>query len=82
MTQDLLKIPYQQLSADVLEGIIREFVLREGTDYGTVEYSLDQKVGHVRAQLEAGKACIVFNPLEQSCDIVTVSAFERLNNRE
>ncbi len=37
-------------------------MLREGTDYGAREYSLEQKVAQVRAQLERGRARILFDP--------------------
>lgn len=36
-------IPWQEISADALSNLIREFVLREGTDYGESEVSLEQK---------------------------------------
>ena len=42
--------------------MIESFVLREGTDYGEREFSLEQKVAQVRAQLERGQARIVFDP--------------------
>lgn len=37
-----MKIPYSELSPEVVRSIIDEFVTREGTDYGE-EYSLDEK---------------------------------------
>jgi len=63
-------IPHQELSADALRGVIESFVLREGTDYGTYEYSLDQKVAHVMRQLERGEARILFDPNTESVHIV------------
>ena len=45
-------IPWDKLSAPALEGIIEEFVLREGTEYGASEFSLDQKKSNVKRQLE------------------------------
>jgi uncharacterized protein YheU (UPF0270 family) len=45
-------------------------VLREGTDYGEREISLDQKVAHVLRQLERGEAQIVFDAVLESVDIV------------
>ena len=39
----VLAIPYQQLSADALDGILEDFVTREGTDYGDYDYSLADK---------------------------------------
>ena len=43
--------------------MIESFVLREGTDYGRHETTLDDKVAQVLAQLRAGKAHIVFDPM-------------------
>jgi hypothetical protein len=42
--------------------VIESFVLREGTDYGEREFSLEQKVAQVRTQLERGQARILFDP--------------------
>ena len=61
LTEPVL-IPPRELSADALQGLIESFVLREGTDYGEREYSLEQKVAQVRAQLELGQARILFDP--------------------
>lgn len=65
-----MRIPYDQLSAEALRGIIEEFVLREGTDYGEQQYSLEEKIAHVRAQLESGEAKIVFDPDRESLNVV------------
>lgn len=74
MNEDYVEIPYQELKDDVLEGIIKEFVLREGTDYGSGEYSLEQKVVEVKNQLKSGKARVIFDPKEESCNIVMSSS--------
>jgi hypothetical protein len=55
-----------------LHGVIESFVLREGTDYGEREYSLEQKVAQVRAQLERGQARIVFDPESSTLTIEVV----------
>ena len=39
-----LKIPYNQLSAEALRGIIENFVTRDSTDYGDIEISLETKI--------------------------------------
>jgi uncharacterized protein YheU (UPF0270 family) len=65
-----VEVPYAQLSADTLRSVVESFVLREGTDYGEREYSLQQKVGHVMRQLERGEARIVFDPATESVQIV------------
>jgi uncharacterized protein YheU (UPF0270 family) len=65
-----LVIPHTELSADALQGVIESFVLREGTEYGATDFSLQQKVAHVTRQLERGEAQIVFDPNSESIDIV------------
>ena len=67
---DYLEVPHAQLSADALRKIVEEFVLQEGTDYGSYEYSLEQKVSHVLKQIENDDAVIVFIPSEERCNIV------------
>ncbi len=62
-------IPWQQIAAETLDNLIKEFVLREGTDYGDTEWSLDDKVSHVKAQLDSGEAVIVFSELHETVDI-------------
>jgi uncharacterized protein YheU (UPF0270 family) len=62
-------IPWQDIAPETLENLIREFVLREGTDYGAVEVSLQDKIDQVRTQLEEGEATIVFSELHETVDI-------------
>ena len=57
-----IDIPWTSLSPAALRGLVEAFVLQEGTDYGHSEYSLDEKVASVRAQLSSGKAYISFDP--------------------
>jgi uncharacterized protein YheU (UPF0270 family) len=67
---DAIEVAYTELSPEALRGVLESFVLREGTDYGEREYSLEQKVGHVLRQLERGEARIVFDPNTESVQIV------------
>jgi uncharacterized protein len=68
--QEPVTVPPAELSADALVGVIKSFVLREGTDYGEREFTLEQKIAHVRAQLESGEAEILFDPESASIDII------------
>jgi uncharacterized protein YheU (UPF0270 family) len=63
-------VPYTELSADALNGVIEAFVLREGTDYGERDVSFETKVQQVRRQLERREAEIVFDPNTESVGIV------------
>ena len=66
---NVIPIPHTELSPDALRGVIESFVLREGTDYGQHEYTLDEKVAHVMRQLQRGEAQIVFDPDSETVDI-------------
>jgi uncharacterized protein YheU (UPF0270 family) len=70
-------VPHTELAADLLRAVIESFVLREGTDYGEEEFSLDQKVARVIRQLERGEAQIVFDSDTESVDIAVVRASAR-----
>ena len=63
-------IPHTELSAEALRSVVESFVLREGTDYGEREVSLEQKVLQVMRQLERGEVQIVFDAALESVDIV------------
>ena len=65
-------IPWDKLSAPALENIIEEFVLREGTEYGASEISLDQKKSDVKRQLERAEVQITFDINTQTCSIVPI----------
>jgi uncharacterized protein YheU (UPF0270 family) len=65
-------IPFAELSADALQGVIESFVLREGTEYGATEFSLEQKVAHVMRQLERREAQVVFDPDSESVTLIRV----------
>lgn len=69
-TVEPLAIPHRELSQDALRGVIESFVLREGTDYGEQEFTLEQKVDHVLRQLDRGEAHVIFDPELETVDIV------------
>jgi uncharacterized protein YheU (UPF0270 family) len=74
---DPVVVPHAELSPETLRAVIESFVLREGTDYGEHEFSLDQKVDKVRRQLERGEAQILFDPATESVAIAVVAPSAR-----
>ena len=68
-------IPWKDIEPDTLENLIKEFVLREGTDYGDVEISLQDKIDQVKHQLASGGANIVFSELHETVDIQLTKRF-------
>ncbi len=69
--QGPVRVPHTELAPEILRRVVESFVLREGTDYGSVEFSLEQKVAHVIAQLERGEAEILFDPNTLTVTIAT-----------
>lgn len=63
-------IPWKELDNDTLDNLIESFVLREGTDYGEQERSLEQKVKDVRRQLNSGEAVLVWSELHETVNIM------------
>ena len=69
--EEYTEIPPDQLNPEILQAIIEEFINREGTDYGAEELSLEQKVEQVKARLQAGTAVIAFDPVSESCTLLS-----------
>ena len=69
-TAQRVEVPHEQLAPEVLRRLIEEFVTRDGTDYGTVERTLAEKVAVVMRQLEAGEVAIVVDAEHEAIDIV------------
>lgn len=65
-----VEIPLDQLSDEALLGVIDDFVLREGTDYGASETTLPQKREQIMRQLKSGRACLVFDERTETCTIL------------
>ena len=64
-------IPYEQLSDDALQGLIEEFITREGTDYGIEELSLSTKTEQIRNQLKRREVVVVFDVASESVSILS-----------
>lgn len=65
-----VEVPADRLSEEALRGIVDDFILREGTDYGFNETALETKRAQVEAQIRAGTAVIMFDPRTRTCTLV------------
>ena len=68
-------IPWQDLAPETLDNLMESFVLREGTDYGEHERSLEQKVNDVKRQLKSGDVVLVWSELHETVNIMPRNAF-------
>jgi uncharacterized protein len=56
-------IPPQSLSPEALQAVLEEFISRDGTDYGTHEWTLAEKVQQLKPLVLNGRVLIVFDPV-------------------
>lgn len=70
-----MMIPWQDLAPETLDSLIESFVLREGTDYGEHERSLEQKVADVKRQLQSGEVLLVWSELYETVNIMPRNQF-------
>ena len=63
-------ITHEKLSPEALEGLIEEFVTRDGTDTGYEKKSLENDVAMVKRQLKRGDVVIVFDQTTKTSNIV------------
>ena len=77
----MIEIPFQRLGDEILQAIIEEFILREGTDYGAYEADFESKVVQVHKQLAAGDIVITFDPKTENCTLLTRQQFQHNKRR-
>ncbi|HBO25147.1 MULTISPECIES: YheU family protein [unclassified Providencia] len=68
-------IPWQELAPETLDNLIESYVLREGTDYGSHEKSLQDKVDDVKRQLVSGEIVLVWSELHESINFMPNNQF-------
>lgn len=63
-------ISHRDLSPEACDGLIAEFVSRDGTDSGYTRLSHSQRKAQVKRQLDRGEAVIVYDEVSQTANIV------------
>ena len=64
-------IPPESLSEEALQGVLEEFISRDGTDYGDQELSLEAKVSRLKPQVMRHEVLIVFDPELEGITLMT-----------
>ena len=65
-----IEVPYEQIDPEALQGLIEEFVTRDGADWDNAGCTLADKVKQVVQQLKNKKVMIVFDHRTQTANIV------------
>jgi uncharacterized protein YheU (UPF0270 family) len=63
------RIPVNKLSAKALQGVINEFISRDGTDYGETEIPWETKFRQVKDKLKTGSAVLIFDDETETTNI-------------
>ena len=71
-----LLINWQDISEQALNGLVESFVNRDGTDYGAMELSLEQKREQGLRAIKSGRVLIVFDPDSESVNLVEPEEWE------
>ncbi len=80
LTEIPIEISIDHLSEQAIAGIIENFILREGTDYGMVEVSYEKKAEQIRRQIVKGDIKIVFDQATESVSLLTSRDLKRFNS--
>lgn len=73
-----IEVPATALSEMALEGVISNFIVREGTDYGTVEVSYSTKVEQIKKQIAKGDIIISFDPNTETVSLFTRQQWKKI----
>jgi len=73
-------IPYQDIAPETLNNLIESFILREGTDYGEIEFSLAEKTEKVLLQLKNGSVVIEFSQVSETITLIPKSKINQLKD--
>jgi len=68
---EAIEVPADALSPGALRGLIEAFVLREGTEYGEREFSLDEKVAQIEQQLVRREVRVMYDPVSETATLVS-----------
>ena len=63
-------LPHDRLSQTTLQGLIEEFVTRDGTDTGYTDGSMVENIEMIIRQLKRGDVFIVYDETTQTANIV------------
>lgn len=76
----MIEIPLNELSADALQGVLEEYVSRDGTDYGELELSLLQKTQRLLQQWQRKEVVLVFDNDTESTSFLNREEWQRILN--
>ena len=65
-----IEVPSARLDPQVLQALLEDFASRDGTDYGVVEHTLEQKVSQLLRQLQSSELQLLYDADSEQWDLV------------
>lgn len=72
-------IPHKQIAPETLHALLESYANRDGTDYGEVELSLEDKVRQLESALERGDIVLCYEEQTDSINLMTAQAAKQVN---
>ena len=69
-------IPVDSIPPETLDNIIKEHVLREGTDYGEHEVPLETQMQQLKKQLVRHEIVLVYSEIHESVNLLPKAQFD------
>lgn len=69
-------IPVDSIPPETLDNIIKEHVLREGTDYGEHEVPLETQMQQLKQQLIRQEIVLVYSEIHESVNLLPKAQFD------
>ena len=75
----LTLVPYEQIPGNLLDKLLDSFIGREGTDYGEIELSLEEKRDNLKKLLKESTVFIAFDGESETFNLLSKEQVKALN---
>ncbi len=65
-----VEVPWERLATATLDALLQEYASRDGTDYGLLEHSLQDKVARLHAQLQDRSLALLYDAVSEQWDLL------------
>lgn len=71
----MIEVPFREISQQALLGLLDAMINREGTDYGEIELSLEQKQQQMLNALARKELVVAYEPISEEFSVLAYEDF-------
>ena len=71
-------VPLEQIPSELVDKLLDSFINREGTDYGTIELSIEEKRSNLKDLLRRKEAFIAFDGESETFNLLSKNEVKQL----